>query len=136
MRCALSNWDLPLSGGRLTYSAGLEGPGRGGGGAGVGGGGWLQESGPGGEEGGEDRPRPALAGCGPGRPLLVTTGSKACRRAGSPAHRMPTSPFCTSVPVTPSPSSAQDLFLGFTSAKAELKLAFLREPFPIQATQL
>lgn len=34
------------------------------------------------------------------------------------------------------PSSAHDLFLGFTSAKVNSTLTFFREPFPIKATQL
>lgn len=67
---------------------------------------------------------------------MVAVGSKAGRRAGSPGSPLPPSTFCTSVPVIHSSSNAHDLFLGFTSVKAELRLLSLREPFPIKAAHL
>lgn len=45
-------------------------------------------------------------------------------------------PLSAPLSVIPSSSNAHDLFLGFTSAKAELKLTSLREPFAIKAAQL
>lgn len=87
----------------------------------------------GGEEDGRTDPRaPSVFGLG--RPLVVAARSKACRRAAP--WPLPPSPFCAFVPVIPSSSNAHDLFLGFTSAKAELKLTSLEEPFAIKAAQL
>lgn len=90
--------------------------------------------------GGERQPQPAREGRGPVHPLAVALGSAACQSAGSPLLTpLPPAPapsFCTFFPVIPSFPGAHDLFLGFTAAKAELRLPSLGETFPIKAPPL
>lgn len=114
MRWALSAWDLSVCG-TDSIREDLEGPG-----------GLLREGLV--EWGGPLRR--AHLGVSLGRPLVVASGSKAYRRAGSPGPSLLPLSAPLSLSFLPPPMLMTSSWASFTSAKDELRLTPLRKPSP------